>query len=142
LAKEFPSLSELLALPNEPWRLTNLDGIGEVMAAEILGWLGSKSNAGLLAELSSQVPVKMPEPVAAGGNRLADHTFVITGTLSMPRDYFKTMIEDNGGKVSGAMSKKTDYLLAGEKAGSKLAKAESLGVPVIDEVTFVGMLKM
>jgi len=71
---------------------------------------------------------------------IAGKTFVITGTLSQPRPAFKKIIEANGGKVSGSISQKTDYLLAGEKAGSKRAKAESLGVTILDEPTFEAML--
>lgn len=67
-------------------------------------------------------------------------TFVITGTLSQPRDHFKELIEQNGGKVSGSISAKTDYLLAGEKAGSKLTKAEKLGVNVLSESSFADLL--
>ena len=67
---------------------------------------------------------------------VAGKTFVITGTLSQPRSAFKKMIEASGGKVSGSVSKKTDYLLAGEKAGSKRDKAESLGVTILDETAF------
>jgi DNA ligase (NAD+) len=67
---------------------------------------------------------------------IAGKTFVITGTLSQPRSTFKKIIEAQGGKVSGSVSKKTDYLLAGEKAGSKRTKAESLGVMILDEKAF------
>jgi DNA ligase (NAD+) len=67
-------------------------------------------------------------------------TFVITGTLSQDRDHFKTIIENNGGKVSGSVSKKTDYVLAGESAGSKLDKAKELGVTVLDEAAFNSMI--
>ncbi|HWK31509.1 MAG TPA: BRCT domain-containing protein, partial [Terriglobales bacterium] len=68
------------------------------------------------------------------GTQLAGKTFVITGTLpNYSRDQAKQLIEDAGGKVSGSVSKKTDYLLAGEEAGSKLDKAKELGVPIIDE---------
>ena len=67
---------------------------------------------------------------------LAGTTWVITGTLSQARDHFKSAILERGGKVAGSVSKNTDYLLAGEKAGSKLTKAESLGVTVIDEAAF------
>jgi len=81
-----------------------------------------------------------PEPpqVAASllDKPLAGKTFVITGTLSLPREFFVKVIEDNGGKVSGSVSKNTDYLLAGEKAGSKLAKAKSLGVQILNEEEF------
>jgi DNA ligase (NAD+) len=73
------------------------------------------------------VEVEGPQP-------LAGLTFVITGTLpTMSRDQAKAYIETHGGKVTGSVSGRTDYLLAGEKAGSKLAKAEKLGVPVVDE---------
>ena len=71
---------------------------------------------------------------------IAGKTFVITGTLSQPRPEFKKLIESNGGKVSGSISAKTDYLLAGEKAGSKRTKAESLGVTILDEEAFADML--
>ena len=68
-------------------------------------------------------------------------TFVLTGTLpTLPREDAKAMIKDRGGKVSSSVSKKTDYVLAGEDPGSKLAEANKLGVPVIDEETFKGML--
>jgi len=71
---------------------------------------------------------------------IAGKTFVITGTLSQSRGYFKDLIEREGGNVSGSISKKTSYLLAGEKAGSKLTKAESLGVTILDESTFMALI--
>ena len=71
---------------------------------------------------------------------IAGKTFVITGTLSKPRPEFKKIIEAEGGKVSGSISSKTDYLLAGEKAGSKRTKAEQLGVTILDEVSFSNLL--
>jgi len=67
------------------------------------------------------------------GNILSAKKFVITGSLSKPRNYFKNLIEQNGGKVSGSVSARTDYLLCGADPGSKLAKAEKLGVTVLDE---------
>jgi DNA ligase (NAD+) len=72
---------------------------------------------------------------------LAGLTFVITGTLpTMSREQAKAFIETHGGRVTGSVSGKTDYLLAGERAGSKLAKAEKLGVSVIDEAALEGMI--
>jgi len=71
---------------------------------------------------------------------IAGKIFVITGSLSKPRSEFKKMIESEGGKVSGSISSKTDYLLAGEKAGSKRTKAESLNIKILDEATFIGLL--
>jgi len=83
-----------------------------------------------------------PTPVKSGEGDAAPLTgsWVITGTLSQPRDHFKTLIQQHGGKVVGSISKNTGYLLAGEKAGSKLAKAESLGVTVLNETAFDTML--
>lgn len=66
---------------------------------------------------------------------------MITGTLSKDRDHFKVLIEKNGGKVSGSVSKNTDYVLAGESAGSKLDKAKQLGVPLLDEEAFGDLLR-
>jgi DNA ligase (NAD+) len=71
-----------------------------------------------------------------GRQTLAGKTFVITGTLSKPRPEFEERIKSLGGKVSGSVSKKTDYLLCGDEAGSKLDKAKELGVKVLDEAAF------
>jgi DNA ligase (NAD+) len=81
-----------------------------------------------------------PKPAEAPRLPFTGKTFVITGTLSQDRDHFKTLIERNGGKVSGSVSKNTDYLLAGEAAGSKLDKARQLGVTVLDETAFGALL--
>ena len=83
-----------------------------------------------------------PEKSAAQSSEspIAGKTFVITGTLSKPRPEFQKIIESLGGKVSGSISAKTDYLLAGEKAGSKRTKAESLGVIILDEGTFTKLV--
>jgi len=73
--------------------------------------------------------------------RFAGKTFVLTGTLeNYTRDEASKLIEDRGGRVSSSVSKKTDYVLAGSEAGSKLAKAESLGVAVLDEAAFRALL--
>jgi DNA ligase (NAD+) len=83
-------------------------------------------------------------PIAAeadlSGLPLAGKTFVITGTLSIDRDAMKELIEANGGKVSGSVSAKTSYVVAGEGGGSKRDKAEKLGVPILDEVTIRSMI--
>ena len=72
--------------------------------------------------------------------QLAGETWVLTGTLGRPRDDVAELIRRHGGTVSGSVSKKTSYVLAGEEAGSKMAKAKSLGVPVVDESTLHGRL--
>jgi len=83
-----------------------------------------------------------PAARAAVGTVLAGKTFVLTGTLpSLTREAATSRIEAAGGKVSGSVSKKTSYVLAGAEAGSKLEKARALGVPVIDEAEFLRMLK-
>lgn len=84
----------------------------------------------------------MTEEVEEQGTRLAGKTFVLTGTLpTYTRKEAQTLIEKNGGKVTSSVSKKTDYLLAGEDAGSKLDKARKLGVPVLTEEEFVQMIE-
>ena len=86
-----------------------------------------------LDALLEQAAAAAPAAGSAGGAALAGKTFVITGTLTRGRDEVKAEIESHGGKVTGSVSKNTDYLVAGEKAGSKLKKAEDLGVEVLDE---------
>ncbi|UCV13716.1 NAD-dependent DNA ligase LigA [Quatrionicoccus australiensis] len=119
---------------------------GEVITA--LGeWLQARGNRGLLAavatrrdELLAALPAVGAQDVAAAP--LLGKTFVLTGTLpTLKRDEAKAMIETAGGKVAGSVSKKTDYVLAGEEAGSKLEKAQELGVAVLDETEFLLLLE-
>lgn len=100
------------------------------------------------AEMVSEIPLStesnnyLPQrDEAPATGPLSNMSVVITGTLSKPRDHFKALVEKHGGKVAGSVSGKTDLLLAGEKAGSKLAKAEKLGVRAVDEAAFMDMLK-
>jgi DNA ligase (NAD+) len=86
--------------------------------------------------------VETASTAAPTGDRYAGKTFVLTGTLpTLTRDEASAMIKAQGGKVTGSVSKKTDYVVAGEAAGSKLTKANELGVTVIDEATLLEMLK-
>ncbi len=82
------------------------------------------------------------EQSSTTSNKFEGLTFVITGTLSQPRDYFKNLIEQHGGKVTGSVSSKTSYLLVGENAGSKLEKAEKLLSPeqILDEEKFMQLI--
>ena len=123
------------------------DNLGPVAAASILTFFKSAEGKATLEQLE-QLQIK---PVSDTFNPIPDDSdnadlvfsgksFVITGTLSQPRPSFKKIIEANGGKVTGSVSAKTDFLLAGEKAGSKAEKAEKLGVTVLDEETFNSML--
>ncbi|MNR71573.1 DNA ligase [compost metagenome] len=133
LAKRFKSfeafsactLDELLAVPD----------VGPTTASNIRAFFDNPDNALELLQLLEYV---QPKEVAATQSKVAvvDKTFVITGTLSQPRETFKALIEAAGGKVAGSVSKKTHYLLAGAEAGTKLAKAQELGVTVLDEAAF------
>jgi DNA ligase (NAD+) len=96
-----------------------------------------RENDDLLDDLYfAGVRPQAPEKAPAGLNNLFGLTFVLTGTLSQPRPVFEARIKALGGKVSGSVSKNTNFVLAGEEAGSKLDKARSLGVKVIDEAEF------
>ena len=123
------------------------DNLGPVAAQHLRTFFQSEAGKTVLAKLTEiGIDPKSdnfaPDPVAATeGLPLVGKTFVITGTLSAPRPEFKKIIEANGGKVSGSVSSKTDFLLSGEGGGSKQTKAESLGVPVIDEVALDEMLQ-
>ena len=118
----------------------------EMLNVEDMGEERARSFVNFMAEFGHQVvdiaesikPLFLEEVVL--GNALEGKVFVITGTLSQSRGYFKELIEGHGGKVSGSVSKKTDYLLAGAAAGSKAAKAESLGVAILDEEAFMKMV--
>ena len=116
------------------------DRLGSVAAQSLVSFFESDAGRTVLSELrhlnispSSKTYAPIPVEEAKSNLPLSGKTFVITGTLSKPRPEFKKLVESMGAKVSGSVSKNTDYLLAGEAAGSKLAKAESLGVEVLTE---------
>ncbi|MGI9266654.1 MAG: NAD-dependent DNA ligase LigA [Akkermansiaceae bacterium] len=123
------------------------DNLGPVAAQHLLTFFGSKAGKTVLAKLRELgIDPKSdnfaPNPATTTKElRFTGKTFVITGTLSAPRQEFKELIEGNGGKVSGSISSKTNFLLSGEGGGSKRTKAESLGIPVIDEIEIKKMLK-
>jgi DNA ligase (NAD+) len=112
-------------------------GVGFETAQSVSMWFKQPDNLVLIDRLKAAGLQfdKSAEPVVAAASQIfADRTFVITGTLpTMKRDEAKDLIQQHGGRVSDSISAKTDYLVAGEKAGSKLAKAEKLGVKVISE---------
>jgi DNA ligase (NAD+) len=109
--------------------------VGPVLAESIHQFFGERHNREVIAQLRAagvEWPESSPQRRAAG--RLAGMTFVLTGTLpTLAREDAKRLIEDQGGKVAGSVSKKTDYVVAGADPGSKLARAEELGIAVIDE---------
>lgn len=132
LAENFADIPALQQADTDA--LEALPDVGPIVAQRIVDFFAVEQNRYVIERLL-QAGVNWPVGVIkARSATLADKVFVITGTLAdMTRDEAKDLIQSHGGKVTGSVSKKTDYLLAGEKAGSKLAKAESLGVAVIDE---------
>jgi DNA ligase (NAD+) len=140
LASNFEHLDKLIETDADG--LAALHGIGEIMAKSIVTWFQIEANRALLEQLrEAGLNFKGPEKTAQGNQPLAGKTFVLTGTLpNWTRDEAKAEIEKAGGKVTGSVSKKTDYLVAGEAAGSKLTKAKKLDVPVLDEVALREML--
>jgi DNA ligase (NAD+) len=136
LAGAFGSMEALVAASLE--RLQAVPDIGPVVAAAVRKYLDQPQNLALIKELAA-AGLKMTAPIAASGvpGPLSGKTFVLTGTLStMSREDATSAIQTQGGKVTGSVSKKTDYVVAGADPGSKLAKAEALGVTVLDEAAF------
>jgi len=115
-------------------QLEEIEGIGPGTALAVVTWFDDANNRGLLEKLRSAGLNFAVERQEATSNNLSGLTFVVTGTLpTMSRTEAKDYIESHGGKVTGSVSGKTDFLLAGESAGSKLTKAEKLGVPIVNE---------
>ena len=125
--------------------LSQIEGIGEISARAIVDFYNHKNIAMLFELQKLGVNLESKSYKMANNSNtgvFTDKTFVITGTLpSLKRDEAAALIEQHGGKVSGSVSRKTDYLLCGEKAGSKLTKAQSLGITVIDEPKFMGLIE-
>jgi DNA ligase (NAD+) len=137
-ARHFRNLDALAGATRED--LEAIEGIGPSIGAEVVEWFGRARNRRLLAKLKAYGVWPKEAPKKAGPELLAGLTFVLTGTLpDLSRDEAKARIEAAGGKVLGSVSAKTNFLVAGEAAGSKLAKAQELGVKVIDQA---GLLKM
>lgn len=138
LSERFGSLEAIQAAGEE--ELTAIDDIGAITAQSLLSWLASPQSQHLIAALAA-AGVNMTGEKAVKGDRFTGMTFVLTGALTrFTRDEAGARIEAEGGKVSGSVSKKTTYVVAGEAAGSKLTKANELGVPVLSEEEFLAML--
>jgi len=139
LARRFRSLDGLAeATLNE---IIQIDGFGEKTAESVRAWFNQPSNRMLVAELLAARVSPTPPAASPVGGALAGKTLVLTGTLpSLSREEAQAMIETAGGKVSGSVSKKTHYVVAGEEAGSKLEKARALGVEVLDEAGLRALL--
>ena len=122
-------------------QLTEVEDIGEQMAQSLVHYFSQPVNREMLDRfLAHGISGRLQEEEGSS-YQLAGQTFVITGTLSRPREHFKTLILKAGGKVSDAVSGKTTYLLAGENAGSKLQKAQKLNIPILNEESFEKLIK-
>ncbi|MFN5446004.1 MAG: NAD-dependent DNA ligase LigA [bacterium] len=140
LAKHFGSLDALLA--SDEARVLEVADIGPVVALSILSFFSDPLNRQLIDQLrASGIHWEEGEPEQSN-DLLAGKTFVLTGTLpTLSRDDARAMIEAAGGKVAGSVSKKTSYVVAGEEAGSKLTRAEELGVVILDEEQFLKLVE-
>jgi DNA ligase (NAD+) len=137
LAEHFGSMDALMNASEE--ELQQVNEVGPRIAQSIEEFFREKKNRQLVEGLRT-AGLTFTGAKKERGTKLAGKTFVLTGTLTRPRDLVKKMIEDAGGRVSGSVSKKTDYLVAGSDAGSKLNKAKELGVNVIGEKDLEGLL--
>ncbi len=133
LARHFGKLDGLMVADEAA--LLEVNDVGPVVAQSIVNFFGEPHNVEVIEQLrAAGVHWPESEPVARAPAPLAGKTFVLTGTLpTLSREDAKEMLEAAGAKVAGSVSKKTDYVVAGAEAGSKLDKAEALGVPVLDE---------
>ena len=138
LARYLRTMMALMDAPLE--KLQEIPEIGPVLAASVRAFAEEPHNRALVEKLAAagvNMESQQPAPDTAVPGALAGKTFVLTGTLpSLSREDATRLIEELGGKVSGSVSKKTAYVVAGEDAGSKLQKAEQLGIPVLDEAAF------
>lgn len=136
LADKFHTLDKIAAATVE--ELESTEDVGQIVAEEIHGFFRLPHNKKLIESLRRHGLNfgERDQRAAPASQELAGETWVITGTLSRPRDEIAELIRRHGGSVSGSVSKKTSYVLAGEEAGSKLEKANTLGVPVVDETKF------
>ena len=139
LANRFGTLDALCDATLED--LTAVDDIGLITAQSVLDWLGNPQSQHLIERLK-QAGVNMTAAKQEIDQRFVGKTFVLTGTLErFTRAEATEMIESRGGKASGSVSKKTSYVVAGEAAGSKLRKAQELGIPVLTEDEFLAMVQ-
>lgn len=141
LATEFGSMEKLQQA--QPEELAQIRDIGDKIAESAVTWLNVPANIDLVERLAAAgLTMTFTPPASQEDNPFFGKTLVFTGTMpTLGRAEAKTMAQDVGAKVSGSVSKKTDYVIAGAEAGSKLEKAQQLGVTVIDEDEFLRMLK-
>lgn len=139
LTGEFPSIEDLKNATLE--QLSQVEGIGGIIAQSIYDYFHNENNLKLLDELK-ELGINPSAKASKVSDKLSGKTFVLTGTLeNMTRDEASEIIKSHGGKTSSSVSKKTDYVLAGTNAGSKLDKAQNLGVIILTENDFLEMIK-
>ena len=139
LAEHYGTMEALMAADAED--LARIDGVGGVLADSVVSFFAEEQNR-LTVEKLQEAGVNMTCLTERKDDRFVGLTFVLTGTLpTMGRSEASALIEQYGGKTSGSVSKKTSIVLAGEDAGSKLTKAQTLGIRIIDEAEFLEMLK-
>ncbi len=140
LAKHFGILEKIMSASKE--QLEFIDGIGGVVAESIFNWFKDEKNIDFLGHLLKEINIKQKETAKSENKNILGKTFVLTGAMnSMSRDDAKNIIRKFGGSVSSAVSKTTDFVVAGDDAGSKYDKAVELGVKIISEQEFSKMLK-
>ena len=141
LATEFGSMEKLQQA--QPEELAQIRDIGDKIAESAVTWLNVPANIDLVERLAAAgLTMTFTPPASQEDNPFFGKTLVFTGTMpTLGRAEAKTMAQDVGAKVSGSVSKKTDYVIAGAEAGSKLEKAQQLGVTIIDEAEFLRLLK-
>jgi len=138
LAKEFPNIGKIME--TDVRTLEKIRDIGPIVGKSIVEFFQTLENKELVERLQA-AGVNFEQAQTSSSNELADLTFVLTGTMkSLSRDEAGELIRAHGGSVTSSVSKNTGYVVAGEKAGSKLTKAEALGVKVLDETAFLALL--
>ena len=140
LSKYYKTMDNLIKADFD--ELKSINDIGDVIAKSIVDYFSDEKNINLINRLKDlNLNMRyLGEEVNTSNENINGKTFVITGTLSRPRDEIKEEIEGLGGNVTGSVTKKTDYVIAGEKAGSKLTKANELGISVLTEEEYNNML--
>ncbi len=140
ITRRFGDLYDLFTVTEE--ELTGIEDVGPITAANIIDYFSHPQTRGMLDAMKAAGVVTAKEVTASEDGMFKGMTFVLTGTLpTMKRDEAAALIEQNGGKTASSVSKKTTYVLAGAEAGSKLSKAEQLGIPILSEAAFLAMLK-
>lgn len=140
LAEQFESIDRLSIASED--ELVNISDIGPIVSKSVINWFSNEKNTLLVRELKQEgVKFQWIKSIKIENKNIKNKNFVITGTLSQSRNYFKNLIEEREGKVVESVSKNTDYLLVGLDAGSKLDKAEKLNIKILTENDFIKLLE-